>query len=47
MKELIDNYVTEFLSHYLEPLVILTSLGVILGVYLCCIYLIVNNYENR
>ena len=47
MKELIDNYVTEFLSHYLESLVILTTLGVILGVYLCCIYLIVNNYENR
>ena len=44
MKELVDNYITEFLSHYLEPLVILITLGVILGVYLCFIYLIVDNY---
>ena len=46
MQELIDNYVTEFLSNYFEPLVILTTLGVILGAYFYFIYLVIDNYEK-
>ena len=47
MQELIDIYLAEFLSNYFEPLVILTTLGVILGVYLYCVYLIIDSYEKR
>ena len=47
MQELIDIYLTEFLSNYFEPLVILTTLGVILGVYFYLIYLIIDSYEKR